>query len=166
MKITNTQRVSYPSCRFIGRKYGDPDRTPSGSFGRLWGEWFQKGLFEPLEKLNALPESGDAYIGLMIDSAPFEYWIGMFFPAETAAPDGYSYIDLPAKDYGVCWLYGKDETGELYGMDAHERSIASIRERGMAIKPNGCAFELYNCPRFTTPDEHGNVILDYGVEVE
>jgi len=23
-------------------------------------------------------------------------------------------------------------------------------------------FELYNCPRFTTPDDKGNVILDYG----
>ncbi|MDR1600652.1 MAG: GyrI-like domain-containing protein [Oscillospiraceae bacterium] len=165
MKITNTQRVSYPACRFIGRKYLDGDRANNGSFGHKWGEWFQNGWFEPLEKLDALAESGDAYVGLMREADPFEYWIGMFFPAGTEAPEGCEWTDLPAMDYGVCWLYGKEDTGELYGMDAHSRALASIQEKGMAPKPGGYMFELYNCPRFTTPDEQGNVILDYGIEV-
>lgn len=26
-------------------------------------------------------------------------------------------------------------------------------------------FERYNCPGFTTPDEQGNVILDYGISI-
>ena len=26
-------------------------------------------------------------------------------------------------------------------------------------------FERYNCPRFTSPDEAGNVILDYGISI-
>jgi hypothetical protein len=29
-----------------------------------------------------------------------------------------------------------------------------------------CAFERYNCPRFTEPDENGDVILDYGILLE
>lgn len=27
-------------------------------------------------------------------------------------------------------------------------------------------FERYSCPRFTTPDAEGSVILDYGISVE
>ncbi|MDR2656484.1 MAG: hypothetical protein LBB86_01505 [Oscillospiraceae bacterium] len=165
MKITNVQKTSYPECRFIGKKYGDEDRACNGTFGSYWGEWFEKGWFAPLEKMGGLAEAGDSYIGLCRCASEFEYWIGMFFPAGTDAPEGYVYIDLPAKDYGVCWLFDKEDSGELYGMDAHKRSVAAVEEHGMSVKPNGYTFELYNCPRFTTPDEHGNVILDYAVEI-
>ncbi|GHU78790.1 hypothetical protein AGMMS49992_30040 [Clostridia bacterium] len=166
MKITNVQKVSYPQCRFIGKRYVDGDRLNNGSFGHKWGEFFQNGWFEPLEKLGGLAEAGDAYVGLMRDADPFEYWIGMFFPSDTEAPEGYTYVDIPATDYAICWLYGDEKTGELYGMDAHERCVNAAKEHGMARKDGGWAFELYNCPRFTTPDEHGNVVLDYGIEIE
>ena len=32
-------------------------------------------------------------------------------------------------------------------------------------KENDWCFERYNCPRYTTPDENGNVILDYAVSI-
>jgi hypothetical protein len=31
---------------------------------------------------------------------------------------------------------------------------------------NDWCFERYNCPGFTTPDNNGNVILDYGISIE
>ena len=36
-----------PAMRFIGRKYGEKDAM-GGGYGHIWGEWFEKGLFEPL----------------------------------------------------------------------------------------------------------------------
>ena len=40
---------------------------------------------------------------------------------------------------------------------------AELDRRGWVRKDAGWHFERYNCPRFTTPDAQGNVILDYGV---
>jgi hypothetical protein len=31
---------------------------------------------------------------------------------------------------------------------------------------NDWCFERYNCPRYTMPDNNGNVILDYGISIE
>ena len=31
---------------------------------------------------------------------------------------------------------------------------------------NDWCFERYNCPRFTSPDNNGNIILDYGISIE
>jgi len=168
MKIIKTFREDIPEARFIGKKYTEADRT-NGSFGRFWGEWFQKGWFQPLEALS--PQKADtafdgSYYGWMRGYSAFEYWIGMLFPANTPVPEGYDFIDMPASSYGICWLYGNENTGELYGMDAHNRSEGAIVKEGMKLKQGDVfAFERYNCPRFTTPDEHGNVILDYGIQI-
>lgn len=96
----------------------------------------------------------------------FEYWIGMLFPTNTAAPDGYQYEDLAEGDVGVCWLYGNADNGELYGMDPHNVCMAKIAEQGWQQRANAWFFERYHHPRFTTPDEKGNVVLDYGVYVK
>jgi len=29
------------------------------------------------------------------DGEPFEYWIGMFMPANTVVPEGFAYVDFP-----------------------------------------------------------------------
>ena len=66
--IVKMYRQELPAFRFIGKKYGDGDRV-NGGFGSQWGEWFQNGWFEALEKLpgggEALCEDGSAYLGLM-----------------------------------------------------------------------------------------------------
>ena len=41
--------------------------------------------------------------------------------------------------------------------------LAAIQQAGWQIADEPWFFELYNCPRFTTPDQDGKVILDYGV---
>src|SRR5690606_42059855 len=58
-------------------------------------------------------EHEGAYIGLMRSAGDFEYWIGMFFPVGTPAPEGYDFVDLPACTFATCWLYGREDTGEL-----------------------------------------------------
>lgn len=167
-EIIKVYKEHLPSLRFIGKCYTNKDRV--GGFGHKWGEWFQNGWFDTLEKLGELKEIENGYLGFMRCNGSdadntFEYWIGMFFSKDTAVPEGFACIDLEESDIGVCWIKGKEDGG-IY--DMHDACIAKIMENGMGnFKPDkenrAYFFERYNCPRFTSPDEDGNVILDYGI---
>lgn len=167
-EIIKAYRQSIPALRFIGKKYGDADRV-NGMFGVKWGEWFQNGWFEIIEKqINGNPgdicEDGGAYIGLMRDKheEPFQYWIGMFVPTDTDIPEDFEYIDFPKSELGICWIYGKED--EVYCREG--QCAEKLKEKGMDIinDENGACwfFERYACPRFTAPDEKRNIILDIG----
>lgn len=165
-EIIKVYRESLPALRLIGKKYTDNDRGPSGGFGHKWGEWFSKGYFNTLEQLGPLPENGDAYLGCMRCAGEFEYWIGMFFAAGTPVPDGFMYADIPSGDIATCWIYGREDNGELYGSNPHNMCMEKVQEAGWQVVQDAWFFERYNCPRFTTPDEKGNVILDYCIYVK
>ena len=164
-EIIKVQREHLPALRLIGKRYTDVDRE-NGSFGHKWGEWFQKGWFAVLEQLGEAKEIENGYLGFMRCYPNFEYWIGMFFPPGTVAPDGYDFIDMDEGDVGVCWIQGKGDDGSIYGM--HDKCLETLRENGMgeyrkSEDGRSYFFERYNCPRFTQNDENGNVILDYGI---
>ncbi len=160
-EIIKTFRENVPAMRFIGKKYPD--------FGGWWGEWFANGWFDQIEKamggmgsILKIWENGGGYVGLerRCENAPFEYWIGIFTPADTIVPEGFDSVDFPAGSLGTCWIYGKEK-------DVHDTSgcLAAVLAQGFALwkdAGNGVwSFENCLCPRFTTPDEHGNVIMDY-----
>ena len=69
----------------------------------------------------------------------------------------------PLEQAPLFWIYGSESSGEIYGMSAEALCQAELDRRGWVRKDAGWHFERYNCPRFTTPDAQGNVILDYGV---
>ena len=169
IEIIKVFKESLPAIRLIGKRHTDDDRDNQGSFAGKWGEWFEKGYFEILKELGPLSESESATYGCMscIDGE-FAYWIGMFFPADTSVPENLDYVDLPAGNVGTCWIYGKQDSREFFGDIPHRMCYEKINENGWSVKNNfgdGSEtywfFEKYNCPRFTTPDEKGNVILDY-----
>jgi predicted transcriptional regulator YdeE len=166
VEITKVYKQDVPALRFIGKKYGDNDRV-DGMFGKVWGDWFQNGWFDIIIKqtdkdLKTLYEDGDAYIGLMRckDGEPFEYWIGVFMPEGTQVPEGFEYRDFPKATLCVCWLYGKED--EVYKQE--EQCVKKLEEEGYQIandeKAGFWVFERYGCPRFTTPDGNGKIILD------
>ena len=166
-RIVKTEQLLRPACRLVGRRYTEADRK-NGSFAHIWGEGFQKGLFAPLEQ-TALPQGADAffdgsYIGAMrMAEGGFEYWIGMFLPLDAPVPEGYGHAELPEEPCALFWIYGNEGSGEIYGMSAEALCQAELDKRGWMRLDTGWHFERYNCPRFTTPDAQGNVILDYGV---
>jgi len=165
VEIVKTYKEQFPSLQLIGKRYTDEDRQ-GGSFGHKWGEWFQNGWFDEIEKLNPIPANDDAYLGAMrVADGKLEYWIGMFFEEGTQPPEGFDYADISAMDAATCWLYGNEHNGELYGMDAHNMAVAAAGAQGLVWKEDGWCFERYNCPRFTTPDDKGNVILDYCIAI-
>jgi len=160
-EIIKAYRQKTGAMRFIGKKYADEDRV-NGNFGSKWGEWHSNGWFETIERqidgnIKEIYEDGDAYIGLMRGGhgEPFEYWIGIFMPDGTSVPDGFDCIDFPAGELGVCWIYGKEHEVFMLEGKCGER----LEAEGFGVLTEWC-FERYTCPRFTTPDEKGNIILD------
>ena len=165
-EIIKVYRQSIPALRFIGKKYGDGDRV-NGMFGSKWSEWSQNGWFDILERLtgvniNEIYQDSDAYLGLMRwkEKEPFEYWIGMFLLENTPVPNGFGHIDFPGSALGVCWVYGKEN--DVFMKEG--KCAEKLKEAGFEIIPDEKGalwfFERYGCPRFTTPDDKGNIVLD------
>jgi hypothetical protein len=166
VEIIKTYKQEIPALRFMGKKYSDTDRV-NGTFGKHWTDWFQNGWFNPIEKqingsTKTMYEDGGAYIGLekYKEGEPFEYWIGMFMPKDTPVPEGYVFHDFPKGSLGVCWVYGRE--GEVFMQE--ENCMKKLEKEGCQFLPdeNGFqwSFERYGCPRYTDPDEKGNIILD------
>ena len=157
IKILEVKKESCPATLFIGKRY-------NGNVN--WGEWWANDWFSVLEKNPCIPFNGDAYIGAVhiVDGMP-EYWIGMFFPIGTEVPEGFESVEIEALDYAVCYLQGKEGSNEFYSMETHNLCLEEIKHLGLQRKEDYWCFERYNCPRFTTPDADGNVILDYGIAI-
>ena len=66
----------------------------------------------------------------------------------------------------TCWIYGNEKSGELFCMDVHERCLVQLAENEYVPKEDAWYMERYTCPRYTEPDEKGNVILDYCIAIE
>ncbi len=158
IKILEIKKESCPAARLIGKKY---DHGPN------WNEWWENNWFATLEQHQCLAFNGDAYIGAVhiVNGMP-EHWIGMFFPVSTEVPEGFEYIDIESMDYAVCYLYGKEKSDEFYAMDTHNMCLEALKTQHLKRKEDDWCFERCNCPRFTIPDEKGNVILDYGISIE
>ena len=177
IEIVRVYREHFPALRFIGKCYTNADRDSAGGFGSQWGKWFEKGWFDELAKLSVLQgvESGSlGFMGCGENENSFQYWIGFFFPENTPVPEGFSSVDVPAGDVGVCWIKGNAETRELYGEVPHNMCMEKLKENGMGVLRDNLKggtekwhwfFERYNCQRFTEKAADGTVILDYGMYI-
>lgn len=152
-KIIKAYREHFDAMRFIGKKYTNNDRV-NGTFAAKWGEWFQNGWFDLIE---SAPGSEDGCVGLMNCGSgdDFAYWIGRFAPESAPVPDGFDFLDFSECELGVCWILGKEP--EIYCKE--DACAARLEQEGCALDFGWC-FERYVSPRFTTPDEDGNIILD------
>ncbi len=133
----------------------------------LWDACFAGNAFAPLEA-QADFVYDDAYVGVMIDwdkgDGDFSYICGMLMKPGADTPEGYSARALPAGMAAIAWIYGKD-VGDVCS-SAHQMTEQKLRAEGMTNAKMRWCMELYNCPRFTTPDADGNIILDYWIPVD
>lgn len=160
-EIIKVFKENVPAMRFIGKKYS--------GFGPMWGEWFANGWFDLIEqtmgeigKITEIWKNGGGYVGLerRADGQPFEYWLGMFTPGDTPVPEGFACVDFPAIGLGTSWIYGFEN--EVHSTAPCRNAVTGA---GLDIwkDENGgeWSFENCLCPRYTTPDESGRIIMDY-----
>ena len=167
--ITNVYRQKLPALRFIGLRYGDPDRV-NGGFGEQWEQWFAEGNFDKIRAVStpAKFEDADAPIGLMRykEGEDFQYWIGFFCAEESTVPEGFAHVDFPPSDIGIAWIQGQEYELFMNEMKAEER----MKEAGYkTITDDSGAywfFERYADSRFMPQQEGDLPILDIGFYVE
>lgn len=162
-EIIKAYQERMPAMRFIGKIYTNKDRV-NGTYAAKWGEWHTQGWFQVLEELKKAPQGEwDSYIGMcrVKDGEEFQYWIGMFLPENAEVPAGFSYQDFPASELGICWVRGLEKEVYMKDEDCIKRLLADGIPVGPGLDGAWWCMERYQCPRFTTPNENGQIILDY-----
>jgi hypothetical protein len=91
------------------------------------------------------------------------HWIGEFMETGTPAPEGLDIVDIPNSQAVLFFINGKER--DFYGTLCDTAPLyEQIEKLGLPL-PNVNNtlkyFERENCPRFTTPDEDGFIIVDY-----
>ncbi len=136
----------------------------------FWGRCFADGTFQTLEAQSGFvcEYFGDAYAGVMMDwdngDGLYSYIVGMLMNAGAEVPPGYVSRKLNAATVAVGWIQGKD-TPDVCAR-AHELTEQALKADGRSCDKMAWTMELYACPRFTTPDENGNIILDYYIPLD
>lgn len=146
--VRHVERVALPPLRLIGRT------------GTRWADWWANSWFDALEHHTVPPCDPDYMDCYRICNGQEEAWIGMLFPQNAPVPASFHTVELPAADYALIYLRGREDDPDLYGPAARALCIQAMAEQGMPPAP-GLTLVRYNCPRFTTPDAEGCVTVDY-----
>lgn len=146
--VRHVERVALPALRLIGRT------------GTRWADWWAGGWFDTLEHHTVPPCDPDYVDCYRICNGQEEAWIGMLFPQNAPVPESFHTVELPAGDYALCYLRGREDDPGLYGPAARMLCEQAMAEQGLTPAP-GLTLVRYNCPRFTTPDAEGCVTVDY-----
>lgn len=161
-ELIQFQVIQVPAMKVVGKEIRPTMNAPENPIPAFWSACFADGTFAALEALNQAALDG-AYIGFMCDysagDGKFTYICGMFMKPGCPVPEGFAARDVKEGSVAVGWVRGPER--ENYPV-AHELTCAAMKKAGHApADAAGWCAEVYNCPRFTTPQENGDVILDY-----
>lgn len=162
VKLVNLQINELPEIRIIGKVVYPNMNMSENPIPAFWCKCFEDGTFTKLEELEEY-HIDSSYVGWMgdwdIDSGKFTYICGILMKSGTPVPEGFVYKDIPANTVAIGWIQGLEK--DVYSV-AHELTQKAMEEQGYKLDKSASWFmELYNCPRFTTPMENGEIILDY-----
>lgn len=155
-----------PGVILVGkaRTYGQQNSVKGeNGIPAFWGQCFENQVFDPLEQQQDFVYD-PSYVGAMLDfkDGGFSYVVGMLMKEGAQIPEGYFSRVLDAADIAVGWIKGGE--AEVCAA-AHSLTENAMRENGYASDRMPWCMEVYNCPRYTTPDENGDVVLDYYIPV-
>jgi hypothetical protein len=162
-EITKVYRQEVPAMCYVGKKIHNWDFSVMFQPGGL--DLIEKHIDENFKKYY---EDWNAYCVLHRnkEGEPFEVFYGMFLPDTTPLLEGFVKFDFPKSTLGVCWVYGNESFVNGKTLEALRR----LENEGYKIMPDKnniiWSIERNGCPRFTTPDEKGNVINDVCYYIE
>jgi predicted transcriptional regulator YdeE len=133
----------------------------------FWEKCFEDGTFSLLEKQVDFVYD-NSHVGIMMDwdkgDGDFSYIVGMLMKDGVSLPEGYICRDIKETDVAIGWIKGEN-TADVCSV-AHPLTEKAIKENGYKCEQMKWCMELYNCPRFTQPDENGDIVLDYYIPVD
>ena len=160
--LVNFQVIEQPEVCVVG-KLIHLNQVDFSAGAKLWEQCFADGTFATLEALKEYIHE-DAYVGYMDEYNPtsgeFNYLCGMIMKPGVPVPEGFTARTLPATKIGVAWIKGKQGQVSEICTAAYNLTPAAIVQKGMKMAGNW-TMEVYTCPRFTTPDENGDIIIDF-----
>lgn len=164
-KLVNLQVKELPRMYVVGRAIRVKMDMEENPIPALWDRCFAEGTFETLEALEDYHLDKD-YVGWLGDWSEdsFVYICGMLMKPEVPVPEGFDWRELAPAKAGVGWIKGRVPEVLFH---AHDLTLEALLEAG--YEPDhgaGWSMELYNCPRYTNPDENGELILDYYIAVK
>lgn len=164
-KLIKLEVVNLPTLYLVGKELKinmEEHMKGNNRIPAFWDTCFSDGTFSTLEQ-QADFIYNPAYVGVMMDwdkgDGYFTYICGILMKEGVTAPDGFAMHVLPPTDAAVSWIQGKDVSDVC--AKAHEQTEQALKEAGYNCDGIQWCMELYNCPRFTTPNENGEIILDY-----
>ncbi len=140
-----------------------PEMGGENPIPAFWDACFADGTFSALEALKDWVLCSD-YVGFMTgfagDSSKFTYIVGMMMKPGCPVPEG-GFVSYPVAPSSVAvgWIQGSSTQDVC--LTAHDCTVKALSEKGRTADSFTWCMELYNCPRFTTPDDQGQIILDY-----
>ena len=87
----------------------------------------------------------------------------MLFKEGVTVPDGYVIREIGGEKIGKCWIKSKNAADVT--SSAHALTMQAIRDAGLCPNQMKWSMQLFTNPRFTIPDENGEVILDYYIPI-
>ena len=161
-ELVNFSVEKMPAMKVVGREIRPRMGADENPIPAFWQQCFQDNTFEKIEALDA-PALDGAYVGFMTeyskDDGTFTYICGIFMKPDCPVPEGFVSRDVATADVAVGWVRGPEFA--IYPVAHTLTQEALIKaKRKPDEKADWCA-EVYNCPRFTTKQENGDVILDY-----
>lgn len=160
-KLIKFEIVDIPKLYVVGKPIS-VKMTEENPIPAFWGKCFEDGTMAVFDQLKDMAYD-DSYVGWMTDydmaSGVFLYIVGMLVKDEIAIPEGFVMRKIEPSCAAVGWIQGQQ--GPDVFASAHDLTQKELENVGHTAEGFGWCMELYNCPRYTTPDERGEIILDY-----
>lgn len=167
VKIIKTEINQLPEVFVVGKKITVkmPNKPEINPIPALWDTCFSDNTFDYLMKYRDLLFN-DAYVGWMSDfssdNGTFTYICGMLMKSDNLSlDDGFVSRKIEPVTVGIGWIQGSTVPEICFA--AHSLVEKAVQEKGYSCNHATWCMEVYNCPRFTQPDENGEIILDYYV---
>lgn len=164
-RIFKFEIADMPKVYLVGRESKYNIQTYIQGDNRIpafWDKCLADGTFKELEKQwEFLYEPG--YAGATINwdmgYGRFSYVCGMLYKEGVTVPEGYVMHEIGDVKVGKCWIKGRDS--EDVTSNAHALTMQAIRDQKLCPNQLKWSMEIFNGQRFLTPDENGEIILDY-----